>query len=76
MTAGEGKLELLITTNQNLLYPQNLIGRGLAIVVRLTTTNRVHIRSCAGNSREMAGKERARNPVISPPGRDLDPLVR
>ena len=38
LAAAEGKFELLITTDQNLRYQQNLGGRTLAVLV-LPTTN-------------------------------------
>lgn len=38
LAAGEGKFELLITTDQNLRYQQNLSGRSLAILVLPTTS--------------------------------------
>ena len=38
LAAAEGKFDLLITTDQNLRYQQNLSGRTLAILVLPTTS--------------------------------------
>jgi hypothetical protein len=38
LAAAEGKFDLLITTDQNLRYQQNLTGRQLAILVLPTTS--------------------------------------
>ena len=38
LAAAEGKFDLLITTDQNLRYQQNLSGRALAILVLPTTS--------------------------------------
>jgi hypothetical protein len=38
LRAAEGAFDLLITTDQNLRYQQNLSGRRLAIIVLLTTS--------------------------------------
>ena len=38
LAAGEGKFDLLITTDQNLRYQQNLSGRSLAILILPTTS--------------------------------------
>ena len=43
LRAAEGQFEVLITTDQNLRYQQNLSGRQLAILV-LPTTNWLEIR--------------------------------
>ena len=43
LRAAEGQFEVLITTDQNLRYQQNLTGRQLAILV-LPTTNWSEIR--------------------------------
>jgi hypothetical protein len=43
LRAAEGQFDLLITTDQNLRYQQNLAGRRLAILV-LPTTNWLEIR--------------------------------
>ena len=43
LRAAEGQFEMLITTDQNLRYQQNLDGRRLAILV-LPTTNWLEIR--------------------------------
>jgi hypothetical protein len=38
LRAAEGKFDLLITTDQNLRYQQNLAGRSLAILILPTTS--------------------------------------
>ena len=44
LTTAEGKFDVLVTTDQNLRYQQNLQGRLLAILV-LPTTNWLEIRN-------------------------------
>jgi hypothetical protein len=54
----EAKFDLLITTDQNLQYQQNLIGRQLAIMV-LPTTNWRQLLPC---SQQIATEALAMNP--------------
>jgi hypothetical protein len=44
LNAAEGQFDLLLTTDQNLRYQQNLAGRRLAVLV-LPTTNWLEIRN-------------------------------